>query len=226
MSRTASLQAPRATPRVAHVAPPVAAQRAAAVRAALDEVRDIIGGERTPRARQLAAVAQVLVARLAARPELFPDAHFPAPGPREQETLFLLGEEPNQDNALYVWRPAPGLATAVHDHSTWVVVVGIEGEEPNTFWRRTDDGSVPGGCVLERTGTRRVGPGQWCSLGPRDIHSVAIDGPQAIKHLHLYGHSLMDLPERVDFDPVAGRWKVLTEKPVVLAPGDDGPAAV
>ena len=50
------------------MAPPVAAQRAAAVRAALDEVREIIGGERTPRARQLAAVAQVLVARLASQP--------------------------------------------------------------------------------------------------------------------------------------------------------------
>ena len=197
---------------------PVAVQRATAVHAAQQAIRAIVADRLEPSAAQLAAVAQVLVP-LAVRVDLFPDAHFPAPVAGEQETLYLLGEDADQRNALYVWRPAPGLATAVHDHSTWVVVVGVEGEEPNTFWRRTDDGSMAGHCSLEPAGKRRVGPGQWCTLGPRDIHSVAIDGPHAIKHLHLYGRSLMDLPERVDFDPVAGRWQVLTEKPVVLAPG-------
>lgn len=195
----------------------VAAQRAAAVHAAQHAIRAIVGDRLEPSAAQLAAVAQVLVP-LAARVDLFPDVHFPAPLAWEAETLYLLGEDADQRNALYVWRPAPGLATAVHDHSTWVVVVGVEGEEPNTFWRRTDDGALAGHCSLEPAGARRIGPGQWCTLGPRDIHSVAIDGPQAIKHLHLYGRSLMDLPERVDFDPVAGRWHVLTEKPVVLEP--------
>lgn len=195
----------------------MAARRAAAVHAAQYAIRAIVGDRIEPSAAQLNEVAQVLV-QLAARADLFPDAHFPAPTAAEEETLYLLGEDADQRNALYVWRPAPGLATAVHDHSTWVVVVGIEGEEPNTFSRRTDDGTIPGHCSLEPAGGRRVGPGQWCTLGPRDIHSVAIDGPQAIKHLHLYGRSLMDLPERVNFDPVAGRWQVLTEKPVVLAP--------
>ena len=196
----------------------MAAQRATAVHAAQHAIRAIVGDRAEPSAEQLAAVAQVLV-QLAARVGLFPDAHFPAPVAGEVETLYLLGEDADQRNALYVWRPAPGLATAVHDHSTWVVVVGVEGEEPNTFWRRTDDGAIAGHCSLEPAGARRVGPGQWCALGPRDIHSVAIDGPHAIKHLHLYGRSLMDLPGRVDFDPAAGRWQVLTEKPVVLAPG-------
>lgn len=195
----------------------MAARRSAAVHTAQYAIRAIVGERLEPSAAQLNEVAQVLL-QLAARADLFPDSHFPAPAAGEQETLYLLGEDADQRNALYVWRPAPGLATAVHDHSTWVVVVGLEGEEPNTFWRRTDDGFIPGHCSLEAAGARRVGPGQWCALGPRDIHSVAIDGPRAIKHLHLYGRSLMDLPERVDFDPVAGHWHVLTEKPVVLAP--------
>lgn len=195
----------------------MAAQRAAAVHAAQHAIGAIVGDRLDPSADLLAGVAQVLV-QLAARADLFPDAHFPEPAAGEQETLYLLSEDADQRNALYVWRPAPGLATAVHDHSTWVVVVGVEGEEPNTFWRRTDDGAIPGHCSLEAAGSRRVGPGQWCTLGPRDIHSVAIDGPHAIKHLHLYGRSLMDLPDRVDFDPVTGHWHVLTEKPVVLEP--------
>lgn len=195
----------------------MAAQRATAVHAAQHAIGAIVGDRLEPSADLLAGVAQVLV-QLAARAELFPDAHFPEPAAGEQEALYLLGEDADQRNALYVWRPAPGLATAVHDHSTWVVVVGVEGEEPNTFWHRTDDGTIPGHCSLEAVGSRRVGPGQWCTLGLRDIRSVAIDGPHAIKHLHLYGRSLMDLSERVDFDPVAGHWNVLTEKPVVLEP--------
>lgn len=195
----------------------VAVRRAGAVHAAQHAIRAIVGDRLEPSATQLNEVAQVLL-QLAARADLFPDAHFPAPAAGEQETLFLLGEDADQRNALYVWRPAPGLATAVHDHSTWVVVVGVEGDEPNTFWRRLDNGATPGHCRLEPAGQRRIGPGQWCSLGPRDIHSVAIDGTHAIKHLHLYGRSLMDLPERVDFDPVQGTWHVLTKKPAVLEP--------
>ena len=201
---------------------PVAAERAALVAHTLRQVQSIVRDEADPSAAQLRQVGQLLV-QLAARADLFPDAHFPAPQGGELETLYLLQQAPDLRNALYVWRPAPGMATAVHDHSTWVVVAGIEGEEPNTFWRRTDDGAVPGRCTLASTGTLRIGPGQWCSLGPHDIHSVAIDGDRAIKHLHLYGRSLMDLPERVDFDPAQGRWHVLTEKPVVLAPRAQAP---
>ena len=218
MNANAAVLTNSVSPAVADTLQSVAAQRTAAVHAAQHAIRTIVGDRLEPSAVQLAAVAQVLVP-LAARVDLFPDAHFPAPVAGEAETLYLLGEDADQRNALYVWRPAPGLATAVHDHSTWVVVVGVEGEEPNTFWRGTDDGTIPGHCSLEAAGARRVGPGQWCTLGPRDIHSVTIDGPHAIKHLHLYGRSLMDLPERVDFDPTTGHWHVLTGKPVVLAPG-------
>lgn len=200
-----------------------AAERAAAVAHTLRQVHTIVGDQAAPSAAQLQQVAQALL-QLAARVDWFPDAHFPAPQDGAPETLYLLGQAPDQRHALYVWRPAPGMATAVHEHSTWVVVAGVEGEEPNTFWRRTDDGTLPGRCTLVPTGTRRIGPGQWCSLGPHDIHSVAIDGDRAIKHLHLYGRSLMDLPERVDFDPVQGRWQVLRDKPVVLAPRTDVPA--
>lgn len=191
--------------------------RAQAVRLLLAEVRRIVGDATDPARGQLQRVG-ALLASLASRTALFPDAHFPAPNEDEDETLYLLAQSDDLSNALYVWRPAPGLATAVHDHSTWAVIAGIEGEEPNVLWQRLDDGTADGRCALEPVSRARIGPGQHIYFGPHDIHSVRIDGEQAIKHLHLYGRSLMDLPERVDYDPRLGTWKKLTDKPIVRPP--------
>ena len=84
-------------------------------------------------------------------------------------------------------------------------MAGIEAEEPNTLWRRLDDPAIAGRCALEPVARSRSGPGEHIAFGPHDIHSVRIDGEHAIKHLHLYGRSLMDLPDRIDFDPLAER---------------------
>jgi predicted metal-dependent enzyme (double-stranded beta helix superfamily) len=195
----------------------VTADRNLAVAVLLANVRRIVGEQAEPSPEELAQVGQRL-AELALRPELFPDAHFPAPVPGEQESLYLLGQSADLTHALYVWRPASGLATAVHDHSTWAVIAGVEGVEPHILWQRVDDGDEAGRCALQPSGQARIGPGQHIHFGPRDIHSVSIEGGQAVKHLHLYGRSLMDLPDRVDFDPLLGTWQVLTEKPVVLDP--------
>lgn len=189
-------------------------ERDEAVGALLGHVRRLIGDDPEPAAWQLARAGELLSA-LALRTELFPDAQFPAPSSEEHEALYLLGESPDGSHALYIWRPAPGFSTPVHDHSTWAVVAGIEGEEPQVLWRRTDDGLRPGHCAIEPAGSARIGPGQHLAFGPRDIHSVAIDGPVAIKHLHLYGHTLMDLPERRDYDPLTGAITSVPEKPDV-----------
>jgi len=155
---------------------------------------------------------------LAARRELFPDSAFRAPaGNGEIETLFGLSEEPDGDFALYVYRPGPGKVTSPHNHATWAVVVGIEGEEPTTLWQREE---VEGVIRVTPAGQFSIGPGQGVCYLSEDIHSIDIAGPRAIKHLHLYGHSLMDLPERLDFDPHAGGARHPSGKPVVLTPAD------
>lgn len=195
----------------------IAEARTRAVARTMTVVQAWVGNDVDPPAPVLARVG-ALLSQLAAEPALFPDAHFPAPVEAAGETLYLLAESADRGHALYLWRPAPGFRTVPHDHSTWAVVAGIEGEEPNVLWRRTGGGEGPGPATLEPTGARRIGPGAHIAFGPRDIHSVAIEGERAIKHLHLYGRSLTRLPERLDFDTAAGRCVTQPAQPKVLAP--------
>lgn len=190
-------------------------ERRALVASTIAEVRQIIATEGVSRASLERVKATPLP--LAARRDLFPDSAFRAPaGNGEIETLFGLSEDANGDFALYVYRPGPGKVTAPHNHATWAVVVGIEGEEPTTVWRRADHAGV---AHVTEAGRFRIGPGEGACYLPEDIHSIAIDGPVAINHLHLYGHTLLDLPERLDSDPSGGAQHP-QGKPVVLRPAD------
>ena len=187
--------------------------RTTAVAATMQQIRAIIGAALEPTPQQLEQVAACL-RQLAALGGLFPDAHFPGPDEGVAETLYLLSEDDDLNNALYLYRPAPGMSTPPHDHSTWAVIAGIEGEEPNTVWQ---SGTAPeSGLQISRRFS--VGPGQSACFTHDQIHSIAIAGERAIKHLHLYGHSLLDLPRRRDFNAADGSSWLQTEKPLVLPP--------
>jgi len=96
---------------------------------------------------------------------------------------------------------APGRGVAPHDHQTWGVVVGLEGDEINVDWKRTDDGSTPGHAELETAVETTVRNGDTCRFLPDDIHSVRNEGDIVSVSLHIYGQSLAET-ERSEFDPV------------------------
>ena len=96
------------------------------------------------------------------------------------------------------WQPGRGVAP--HDHQTWGVVIGLDGEEVNTSWRRLDDGSKPGHAELEVAETIVAGPGDAVRLMPDDIHSVRNDGNTLSLSLHIYGRDLATT-NRSEFDP-------------------------
>ena len=197
----------------------VAAERRGAVEAALAEIRAIETAQGISRS-SLDEIKAVLVA-LAKRPELFPDRHFPGPSAGEIETLYGISEDPDHRFALYVYRPAPGKVTSPHNHSTWAVVVGIEGEEATKGYRRLDGGSAAGPARIEVEKEFVVGPAGGMGYMPHDIHSIHIGGDRPIKHLHMYGTSLLHLPDRLDFDVEAGTCRPPAGKPVVLQPVAD-----
>lgn len=157
-----------------------------------------------------------VLADLARRTELFPEAHFPAPGPDETQTLYLLSEDTDRRYALYVYRPKPGRETPAHNHTTWAVVAGISGEEANRAFERV---TGPDGCpALRALHEITVGPGDAVAYLPDDFHSIHIGGTRAIMHLHLYGRSLLDLPLREHFDAASNAFVRSTMLPEVRRP--------
>lgn len=125
-------------------------------------------------------------------------------------TLRLLHEDPDHGNAVFLFAWLPGRGTPAHNHKTWGVVVGVEGEEKETWWRRVDDGTRAGYARLEPLSERRLTPGGVSSFLSDDIHTVLNDTGQVSWSLHVYGRHI-NHTGRSEFDPVAR-----TEKAYVL----------
>ena len=180
-----------------------AAPRAAAVGAAMERIKGIEQSQGVTRAALDAIKTEMLA--LAAHQALFPAAEFPPPPAGEKGSKrYLLQEEPDGRFALYLLALNPGNATKPHDHTTWAVVVSVEGQELNKVYRRLDDASVPGEARLELVREVMVEPGQGIALMPEDIHSIHTSGAEPTRHLHVYGLALEKLDRRQGFDMEAG----------------------
>ena len=125
-------------------------------------------------------------------------------------SLHLLHEEPDHSNAVFLLAWLPGRGTPAHDHKTWGVVIGLEGEEKETWWRRVDDGMRPGCAQLEHVSERRLTPGGISSFLSDDIHTVWNDTESVSWSLHVYGRHI-NHTARSKFDPIAN-----TEEAYVL----------
>jgi predicted metal-dependent enzyme (double-stranded beta helix superfamily) len=122
----------------------------------------------------------------------------------------LLHEEEDHSLAVAVLSWLPGRGTPPHDHGTWGVVVGVEGNEVNLFWRRTDDRSRTGYARLEQANEKIVSRGDTVALLPDTIHSVRNDTDRVSVSLHVYG-THVNYTERFQFDVgrnTIAHWKV------------------
>lgn len=174
----------------------VLADRAAAVAETVARIREIEARRGVTR-ESLAEIMRELQA-LAARESLFPSAEFPPPPPGEKGSRrYLLSEDPGGRFALYLNALNPGNETKPHDHTTWAVVVAVEGEELNKVYARTGQG-------LEVVREVVVRPGTGIALMPEDIHSIHTQGAVPTRHLHMYGLALERLDRRMAYDPATG----------------------
>jgi len=114
--------------------------------------------------------------------------------------ITVLHEEPDHSLLVEVIAWLPGRGVKPHDHQTWGIVVGLDGEETNINWLRRDDGSKPGFADLTIGHEVNVGPGDTAVFMPNDIHSVRNDGETTTLSLHVYGKSLAHT-DRSEFDP-------------------------
>ena len=128
--------------------------------------------------------------------------------------VHLLHEEPNHDLAVFVLSWLPNRGTTPHNHKTWAVVVGMEGQEQEVNWDRLDDGAKPGYADLKRGEAHVMTAGEVARCYPEHIHSVWNVGKDISMSLHTYGRHI-NYTGRSEFDPEARR-----EKPYLVKVAD------
>jgi predicted metal-dependent enzyme (double-stranded beta helix superfamily) len=118
------------------------------------------------------------------------------------------------DNSLLVeaiaWLPDRGVMP--HNHQTWGVVVGLDGDEKNVNWERRDDGSRPGYADLAVRNEIVVRRGDVLGFLPDDIHSVRNEGEKPSLSLHIYGRNLAHI-DRSEFEPVYSGRQMRARRP-------------
>jgi len=175
--------------------------RANAVTAAMDDIRRIEADSGVTR-EGVEAIRDRII-ELSRDRDLFPLEHFPAPSADDAATSFLyrLAQDSDDRFALYAQSSHGQVETPVHNHTTWAVVVGFDGQELNKFFDRTEDG-------VTQTDQHMVEAGTGVAMLPDDLHSIHING-QAL-NFHCYGLALERLDAREYFSPNDKTWKVFS----------------
>lgn len=182
----------------------IAEQRAAALADAMSEIRAIENREGIHR-ESLKLVRAVLLS-LAKRRELFSESDFPSA--TGEPLLYLLSEDDDHRFALYLSSGLPGRSSPPHNHTTWAVIVGIDGDEENRIYDRIDDGSIAGKgrvAVREKIVVRE---GSGVCFMADDIHSIHVVSDVPTRNFHMYGRSIEHLPNRIQFDLDKGTYEV------------------
>ena len=175
-------------------------QRRQEIEAAVADVRAI--EKREGVTRESLERIKVRLLALAARSDLFTPEDFPAPQPgaARNSCLYRLSEDTDHRFALYVNSANGRYGTPAHNHTTWAVIVGVQGDELNRFYDRTPEGGV------REKGQFVVGRGSGVAFLPEDLHSIHIDG--ATLNFHMYGLALEQLPRREYYKPKENAWAV------------------
>lgn len=176
--------------------------RTEAVNAAMDDIRTIEADLGVTRAG-VEAIRDRLI-ELASHRDLFPLDEFPAPADDDDKTslLYRLAQDDDDRFALYAQSSRGHVETPPHNHTTWAVVVGFDGQERNQFYKRSDTDGV------ETTHDHVVQAGTGVAMLPDDLHSIHIDG--SALNFHCYGLALERLDEREYYSKTDGTWKIFS----------------
>jgi predicted metal-dependent enzyme (double-stranded beta helix superfamily) len=190
----------------------VKAQRNDMVRQTIARIRTIEKDQGVTRVA-LADIKAVML-DLASHKELFPEEDFP---PEANDKGFFpvyrLAEDDDHRFALYMSTSIGAKDVPPHDHTTWAVIVSVQGTEENRFYERRGDFSVPGKGRVTQTGGETVRPGVGVCLMPEDIHSIHPKNERPALILHMYGRALDHLPNRVTYNMAEGTYKVFPSTP-------------
>ena len=196
---------------MAETTSPLKTQRKTEINRCVQEIRAMISSNGVSRSTLSEVKARLL--GLATHQELFNTDIFPVQDGDDGSSLYLLSEDVNHEYALYAFSETRGNMTPPHDHTTWAVIAGIEGEELNKFYDRVDDRKSKGHAEIREMHSEVVSIGTGVTLLPEDIHSIHCLVEQPTLNFHLYGRSIEHLPERKSFDMAAGTYKHFPANP-------------
>jgi predicted metal-dependent enzyme (double-stranded beta helix superfamily) len=190
----------------------VKAQRNDMVRQTIARIRTIEKDQGV--SREALEDIKAVMLDLASHTELFPEEDFP---PEANDKGFFpvyrLAEDDDHRFALYMSTSIGAKDVPPHDHTTWAVIVSVQGTEENRFYERRGDFSVPGQGRITQTGGETVRPGVGVCLMPEDIHSIHPKNERQALILHMYGRALDHLPNRVTYNMAEGTYKVFPSTP-------------
>ena len=112
-----------------------AAERAAAVAGAMDDIAKIDAAGREHGAIDRAGVERIKerMLLLAERGDLFGDGDFPPPDSPQSSVSYRIAQN-DDELALYVQCVTDGTSAPPHEHTTWAVIVGLRGQELNRLY--------------------------------------------------------------------------------------------
>lgn len=184
--------------------------RASAIEETVERIREIEAGRGVTRESLEAIKAELL--QLAARRELFKPADFPPPS-QGGDRLYTLSIDHDKRFALYLDCCDEETQSPPHNHTTWAVIVGVEGAELNRFYAESGTAAGDGRAPLAQTREFRVEPGNGVAMLPDDFHSIHVEGGRVNMNLHMYGLGLPELTERVMYDIDSRRYSYFAPHP-------------
>lgn len=142
-----------------------------------------------------------LMAQLIATPGSIPGEAFEPRKDRFAMNLLYMPRDKAFSVNGAVW--LPGQTTPIHDHLTWAMVGLYDGEERESTYRRTDDGSNPKVARLQLASERVNRQGHITVLGKAGIHRIDNVSDSSSRSIHVYGVDIGNA-ERHSYDPVTG----------------------
>lgn len=88
----------------------------------------------------------------------------------------------------------PKFKTPPHSHNMWAVIGVYDGQENNTFYRRSGDS-------LEKAGGKDLKTGDTTVLGEDGIHAIENPLDRPLLAIHVYGGDFMDTSQRSVWNP-------------------------
>jgi predicted metal-dependent enzyme (double-stranded beta helix superfamily) len=123
-------------------------------------------------------------------------SNFSLPDPETGWSVQLHYDEPDFPITVQTVVWSPQSVSPIHNHASWGIVAMLDGQEQNTFWKRSPTPALPE--RIEQTGSHILAPGDILCLMPEAIHQIEAIGDEPTISFNVYG--VTDYDRRFEFN--------------------------